>query len=237
MPEIAAADQTKGSVVSLADVSVKVDGPAGKTEILALDGLCIEKNSSVALVGPSGSGKTTLLNVISGMQPVSSGKAEVLGRALETMTETERDHFRARNIGMVFQSFNLLPGLTALENVMLGMMISGKPIESDHARKLLEDVGLKARIDHYPGMLSTGERQRVAVARAVAHSPAIILADEPTGSLDQARAAEVVEILFEVSKRLGCTLIVVTHDMTLAARFASTFDLRQLNRAQQEKTG
>jgi putative ABC transport system ATP-binding protein len=177
----------------------------------------IAKGEAVALVGPSGSGKSTLLNLLGGLDRPSSGEIWVEGEDIATTSPSRLVAHRRERIGFVFQSFNLLPYRTALENVEVPLMISGLPKNErrERARKLLERVGLGARTDHRPSQLSGGEQQRVAVARALANTPSILLADEPTGNLDSATGTEVMHLLRDLNET-GLTLIIVTHDMTVA---------------------
>lgn len=172
----------------------------------------------MAIVGASGSGKSTLLGLLAGLDLPSSGTVEVAATALSQLGEDERAALRARLLGFVFQSFQLMPSLTALENVMLPLELSGRSDAAAQARKWLERVGLASRLNHYPRLLSGGEQQRVAIARAFAPHPRLILADEPTGNLDEATGRHIMDLMFELNRDLGTTLILVTHDKSLAAR-------------------
>jgi putative ABC transport system ATP-binding protein len=180
--------------------------------------LNINYGQSVGIVGPSGSGKSTLLMVLAGLEHVDSGSVQIAGEKLESMSEDEIAAFRGRNIGIVFQSFHLIPNMTALENVAVPLELAGNPDAFDIAENVLAAVGLADRITHYPGELSGGEQQRVAIARALAPSPKILIADEPTGNLDTATGRQIADLLFEKQKEFGVTLVLVTHDATLAAR-------------------
>ena len=220
------------NAVLLQDVKVSVPSPSeGNLEILSLEKLCIATNESVVISGPSGVGKSTTLNVICGLQRVTSGSCTVLGERIDTLSESKRDAFRADKIGVVFQSFNLLPSLTTIENILLAMMIGKKNVDKEKALDLLAQVGLENRANHYPSTLSIGERQRVAVARALAHCPKLIIADEPTGALDRQRAIEVMDILLSAAKMNDCTLIVVTHDLSFTDKFDRHLQLSDLNKA------
>lgn len=173
---------------------------------------------SVAIVGASGSGKSTLLGLLAGLDVPSAGSVTMAGTSMFELDEDDRAQLRAANIGFVFQSFQLLPALTALENVMLPLELSGAADAQGAATQWLERVGLAARSKHYPKHLSGGEQQRVALARAFAPNPKLLLADEPTGNLDAATGAAIIELMFELNRESGTTLILVTHDEALAAR-------------------
>lgn len=176
----------------------------------------IEPGSSVAIVGPSGSGKTTLLGLSAGLDGASSGNIILNGQSLDRLNEDERAAIRNKHVGFIFQSFNLLPTLTALENVMVPLELLGMKNVKPQAVDLLEKVGLKDRINHYPTQLSGGEQQRVSIARAFANQPKILFADEPTGNLDEETGAKIEELIFNLNKELGTTLVMVTHDGELA---------------------
>ena len=199
----------------------------GNLDILHNINLNIEKGGSVAIVGSSGSGKTTLLSLLAGLDIPSSGDITLLDKKISNMDEEGRAQIRRENIGFVFQSFQLIPGLTALENIMVPLEIKG--IVRTDALKLafgwLEKVGLVHRADHYPHTLSGGEQQRVALARAFVSEPKILFADEPTGSLDKENGNKVIDLLFKLNIDTGCTLILVTHDMELAQRCDKVFNL------------
>ena len=193
--------------------------------------LDVEPESFVAIAGPSGSGKTTLLGLLAGLDQPTEGRVIVAGEDLFSLTEDGRARFRAENVGFVFQTFHLLPTLTALENVMVPLELrgsgrdrNGRPIR-ERGHELLERVGLGDRANHYPAQLSGGEQQRVALARAFANDPRILFADEPTGNLDRRTGRRVVELLEELNRESRTTLILVTHDMDLAARAHRTISL------------
>ena len=192
----------------------------GATRVEALKGvsLAIEKSRATAIVGPSGCGKSTLLMTIAGLERVASGHVEVAGATLDGMSEDDLAAFRGRTIGVVFQSFHLMPAMTALENVAIPLELAGARDAFARARAELEAVGLTARRDHYPAQLSGGEQQRVALARALVGAPPIVLADEPTGNLDEATGAAVIDLILDQTRRRGATLVLVTHDAALAAR-------------------
>jgi putative ABC transport system ATP-binding protein len=185
-----------------------------------LDGIDLEINAgeSVAVVGASGSGKTTLLGILAGLDLPTRGTVTLVGRELTSLDEEQRARVRGEEVGFVFQTFQLLGSLTALENVMLPAELHGEPDARDQARQLLEKVGLGARTGHYPRQLSGGEQQRVAIARAFASRPNVLFADEPTGNLDTATGQHIIDLLFELNEEFSTTLVLVTHDERLAAR-------------------
>ncbi|HVJ26931.1 MAG TPA: ABC transporter ATP-binding protein [Vicinamibacterales bacterium] len=196
----------------------------GEVLVRALDGvsLDVQQGEFVALVGTSGSGKSTLLNLIAGLDHASGGSLEVFGQDLARMSRTDLSLHRRRNVGIIFQSFNLVSSMTAAENVALAMMFAGVPRGERDARaaSLLESVGLEGRRHHRPKELSGGEQQRVAIARALSNNPQLLLADEPTGNLDSRTSAEIMAILQDLNAKDGKTVIMVTHDPSLAARYA-----------------
>jgi putative ABC transport system ATP-binding protein len=178
----------------------------------------VAAGEAVAVVGASGSGKSTLLGLLAGLDTPTSGSVGIGGEDLFALDEDGRAALRARLVGFVFQSFNLLPAMTALENVMLPLELAGESGASAAAQALLERVGLGARLGHYPKQLSGGEQQRVAIARAFATHPALLLADEPTGNLDAATGAGIIDLMFELNRERGTTLVLVTHDIELSRR-------------------
>lgn len=180
----------------------------------------IEAGQSAAIVGASGSGKSTLLGLLGGLDRPSEGSVSIFGEQLTQLDEEQRAAWRARNLGFVFQSFQLLPQMNALENVMLPLELAGRRDAEPLARQLLERVGLAHRTGHYPRTLSGGEQQRVALARAFSPRPALLLADEPTGSLDAVTGERIIDLMFELNREAGSTLILVTHDEALAGRCA-----------------
>jgi putative ABC transport system ATP-binding protein len=191
---------------------------AGGLAILSEVSLEIAAGESLAVVGVSGSGKSTLLGLLAGLDLPSSGEIHLAGECLNHLDEDGRARLRGQHVGFVFQSFQLLPSLTALENVMLPLELAGVAGAVSQATQLLQRVGLAARLDHYPKQLSGGEQQRVAIARAFAISPSVLFADEPTGNLDAATGERVSELLFSLNAEQGTTLVLVTHDEKLAAR-------------------
>lgn len=192
----------------------------GRSAVHVLKGIDIDvaRGESVGIVGPSGSGKSTLLMVLAGLERADDGLVEIAGQALGPMSEDQLAAFRGRHVGIVFQSFHLIPNMTALENVAVPLELAGASDAFARAERELAAVGLGQRVTHYPGELSGGEQQRVALARALAPEPDILIADEPTGNLDGETGAQVADLLFSEQARRGMTLILVTHDKTLAAR-------------------
>jgi len=184
--------------------------------VLGIESFSIDQAEQVALVGASGGGKTTLLNIISGILVPDSGDVIVDNNNVATMPEVVRDRFRASRIGIVFQTFNLLPGFTALENVLLGMSFSGQQVDRSFATSLLERVGLSHRLNNIPQRLSVGEQQRVAVARALANKPALLLADEPTANVDPENQQIVLDLICETCREHKVSLLMVTHDLNVA---------------------
>ncbi len=209
------------------DVSKSVSGPEGKLNILQQVSLRIQPGESFAIVGASGSGKTTLLGLLAGLDTPNSGSILLDGNALEQMNEEARADLRRRLVGFVFQSFHLLPALTAEENVMLPLELEGNRDARTRARAALEAVGLAARRKHYPAQLSGGEQQRVAIARAFVHGPRVLFADEPTGNLDQRTGHHICDMLFALNRDHHTTLVLVTHDATLAARCDRRIELEE----------
>ncbi|MEY2957193.1 MAG: hypothetical protein RL123_1921 [Pseudomonadota bacterium] len=204
--------------LTLVDARLTLAGNAGPVEILRGISLGIGRGETVGLVGPSGSGKSSLLMLMGGLERATGGEVRALGQDLTAMDEDALARFRMGNMGIVFQSFHLIPTMTALENVATPLELAGRADAFEAAAAALVAVGLGHRADHYPAQLSGGEQQRVALARATAPAPAILLADEPTGNLDQANGAAIMDLLFALSDRQGATLVLVTHAPELAAR-------------------
>ena len=205
-------------ILSLTDVHLTLKGNAGPVDILKGISLKVERGRNTGLVGPSGSGKSSLLMLLGGLERASSGQVVALGRDLGRMNEDQLAGFRRDHMGVVFQSFHLIPTMTALENVATPLELAGVTDAFERAEAELAHVGLASRINHYPSQMSGGEQQRVALARAAAPRPEILLADEPTGNLDQANGEAIVDMLFDLSARFGATLVMVTHAPELAAR-------------------
>ena len=206
------------TVLALKDARLTLAGNAGPVEILKGITLNVPRGQTLGLVGPSGSGKSSLLMLMGGLERASSGSVQALGHDLTAMNEDGLARFRRGNMGVVFQSFHLIPTMTALENVAIPLELAGKQDAFAQAEAELQAVGLGARLDHYPSQLSGGEQQRVALARAVVPRPAVLLADEPTGNLDGANGAAIMDLLFGLRDRYGATLVLVTHAPDLAAR-------------------
>ncbi|MGH8723511.1 MAG: ABC transporter ATP-binding protein [Burkholderiales bacterium] len=206
------------SVLTARGIGKTVKSGTADLVILREIDLAVTRGEAVAVVGASGSGKSTLLAVLAGLDTPTSGTVELDGQNVFAMDEDRRAELRGRAVGFVFQSFQLLPALTALENVMLPLELSREERAAELARQMLERVGLAERLHHYPKHLSGGEQQRVALARAFVVRPKLLLADEPTGSLDADAGAEIIRLLFEMNREYGTTLVMVTHDESLAAR-------------------
>ncbi|MCK7612285.1 ABC transporter ATP-binding protein [Roseibium sediminicola] len=230
---------TKSPAITLKDVHLTLGEGAGRVHILKGIDLEIEKGTSVGLVGPSGSGKSTLLMVMAGLERADAGAVIVAGSELGPLSEDQLAQFRGRNVGIIFQSFHLVPNMTALENVAVPLELAGDPAAFDKARAELEAVGLGHRLSHYPAQLSGGEQQRVAVARALVVEPEILIADEPTGNLDDDTGAQIVELMFAAQKARKTTLVLVTHDPGLAARCARMIRVRsgEIEEAVADRTG
>ena len=205
-------------VFHLSDVALSLKGNAGPVEILRGISLDVQRGETLALTGPSGSGKSSLLMVMGGLEQATAGTVKALGKDLTMMNEDALAAFRQGRMGIVFQSFHLIPTMTAIENVATPLELAGIDDAFDRARDALETVGLAHRTGHYPAQMSGGEQQRVALARACAPRPAILLADEPTGNLDSANGAAIMDLLFDLRDRFGATLVLVTHDPALAKR-------------------
>ena len=210
--------QQHNNIVELSGVHVTLASSAGPVQILRGIDLEIASGETMSVVGPSGAGKSTMMMVMAGLERASRGSVRVAGRELTEMDEDALAIFRRDHIGIVFQAFHLVPTMTALENVAIPLEFAGCSDAFERAQDELVAVGLGHRLGHYPSQLSGGEQQRVALARALAPSPALLLADEPTGNLDGATGAQIIELMFELSARRNATLVLITHDMQLAAR-------------------
>ncbi len=204
--------------MSLSNAALSLDGNAGKVDILHDISLDVAAGETLGLVGPSGSGKSSLLMLMGGLEQATAGTITALGENLTAMTEDGLALFRRHHMGVVFQSFHLIPTMTALENVATPLELAGVADAFDRAAAELDAVGLGARADHYPSQMSGGEQQRVALARASAPRPRILLADEPTGNLDATNGSAIMDLLFDLRDKHGATLIMVTHSADLAAR-------------------
>jgi putative ABC transport system ATP-binding protein len=218
---------TTAAAILVRNVCKSVAGPEGEVRILDGVDLTVDEGDSVAIMGASGSGKTTLLGLLAGLDRPTRGAIELAGQRLDALDEEARAALRAREVGFVFQSFHLLPSLTAEENVALPLELAGREGREDLARvrEVLQAVGLEPRRRHYPRQLSGGEQQRVALARAFVGRPRILFADEPTGNLDQATGQHVSDLLFELNRLGGTTLVLVTHDLSLARRCRHVYRL------------
>lgn len=214
------------AVIDLKDVSLTLGQGASSVNVLQNVSLSVAKGETLGVVGPSGSGKSTLLMVLAGLERADSGDVRIAGMLLNGRSEDEVATFRGRHVGIVFQSFHLIPNMTALENVAVPLELAGHHDPFSAARDELAAVGLDARLTHYPGELSGGEQQRVAIARALAPAPRILIADEPTGNLDQATGRQIADLLFSKASERGMTMVLVTHDNALAARCGRNVSMR-----------
>ena len=214
------------SVLSLKDVRLALESNAGLVEILHGISLDVAQGETLGMIGPSGSGKSSLLMLMGGLERATAGQITALGQDLTAMNEDALARFRRENMGVVFQSFHLIPTMTALENVATPLELAGMSDAFDRAAEELAAVGLDHRADHYPSQMSGGEQQRVALARAAAPRPKLLLADEPTGNLDGANGDAIMDLLFGLRDRHGATLILVTHSRSLAARCDRVLRLR-----------
>lgn len=215
------------TIIELRRADLTLGHGASSVHVLKGIDLSIASGEAVGIVGPSGSGKSTLLMVLAGLERLDSGEIEIAGTALHAMDEDAIAAFRGRTIGIVFQSFHLIPNMTALENVAVPLELAGVGDAFERARAELASVGLAGRSDHYPGQLSGGEQQRVAIARAFVHSPRVLFADEPTGNLDQRTGRHVADLLFALNRDRQTTLVLVTHDAALAARCQRRIELAE----------
>jgi len=206
------------SILNIKEVSKQYTNAGSSLTILDQISFSVQKGATLAITGPSGSGKTTLLGLCAGLDRASAGSVELSGVKLDQLSEDERAAVRNRYVGFIFQNFQLLPTLTAIENIMVPLELRGEKNIRPRAMALLDKVGLSARADHYPVQLSGGEQQRISLARAFSNTPAILFADEPTGNLDGETSEKVIKLLFDLNKEAGTTLIIVTHDMDLASR-------------------
>jgi len=217
----------KDSILEVKNITKEVNSPEGVLTIIKNINLSIDSGDVVSIVGPSGSGKTTLLAIMAGLDLPTEGSINLLGSEITTLNEDKRSQIRGKDVGFVFQSFHLLPRLSALDNVMLPLEISGSENAQEKANDALARVGLEKRVQHFPNQLSGGEKQRVAIARAMVNNPKIIFADEPTGNLDKSSSTGVSELLFSVNQSMGTTLIIVTHDLTLADQCNTLHELAE----------
>lgn len=214
------------TIIELKKADLTLGSAAASVHVLKGIDLQIGEGEAVGIVGPSGSGKSTLLMVLAGLERLDTGEINILGTPLHRLSEDALADFRGRNIGIVFQSFHLIANMTALENVAVPLELANVRNAFDIARRELTAVGLSERLNHYPGQLSGGEQQRVAIARALAPSPAVLIADEPTGNLDTETGRQIADLLFSKQQERGMTLLLVTHDNSLAARCSRQIRVR-----------
>ena len=222
-------------MLAVSDLKKSFTAPDGE-RLLVVDvpAFALAAGEQVALRGESGSGKTTFLNLIAGILAADEGRVTIDGAKMTALRESARDRLRAEKLGYIFQTFNLLQGYTVLENVVLGMSFGPRGADRKHAREVLERVGLGHRLDHFPHQLSTGQQQRVAVARALVNRPKLVLADEPTGNLDRKHAREALALIREVCREHAAALLIVSHDEEVLGAFEQRKDFTEINRAMQE---
>ena len=213
-------------MITLNDICLTLKGPHGQLTILNHIYLKVNAGEKISIVGPSGSGKTSLLMVMAGLERPTSGQIHIGGRRVDGLNEDAMAAFRRDTIGIVFQNFHLIPTMTALENVAVPMEFAGRPDAEAAAKEALESMGLGQRMAHFPAQLSGGEQQRVALARAFAMRPKILMADEPTGNLDQETGKHIVSLMFDLHRKHGTTLLLITHDSNLAAQCDRTVTIR-----------
>jgi putative ABC transport system ATP-binding protein len=217
-------------MLAVTDLKKSFLSPEGeRVEIVHVPAFAVAVGEQVALRGESGSGKTTFLNLIAGILAADSGRVMIDGREMTALGESQRDRLRADKLGYIFQTFNLLQGYTVLENVVLGMSFGPRGADRAHAREVLQRVGLGHRLDHFPRQLSTGQQQRVAVARALANRPTLVLADEPTGNLDRRHGSEALALIREVCREQNAALLLVSHDEDVLGQFKTRRDFAQIN--------
>ena len=222
-------------MLAVTDLKKSFQSPEGpRVQIVNVPAFSIAAGEQVALRGESGSGKTTFLNLIAGILAADSGRVMIETAEMTALSEPKRDRLRAEKLGYIFQTFNLLQGYTVVENVVLGMSFGPRGADRAHARQMLERVGLGHRLNHFPSQLSTGQQQRVAVARALANRPKLVLADEPTGNLDRKHGRESLALIRKVCREEGAALLLVSHDEEVLSEFETRRDFAEINRAQQE---
>ncbi|MDN3620651.1 ABC transporter ATP-binding protein [Polaribacter undariae] len=224
------------NILKINDLEKTYTSGSKKLTVISNISFEVEKGSIFSIVGPSGSGKTTLLGLCAGLDYPTAGTIELCGTSLKDLNEDERAALRNKEVGFIFQNFQLLPTLTALENVIVPLELQGEKNAAKFGTALLEKVGLADRLHHYPSQLSGGEQQRVALARAFANRPSILFADEPTGNLDEETGEKVIQLLFELNKEAGTTLIIITHDLDLANRTQQILRLKGGKIISNEKT-
>ena len=214
-------------ILEVSNVTKNVTSPEGELTIVNDISLSLEEGIFASILGPSGSGKTTLLAIMAGLDLPSRGSVKLLDKEITSLNEDKRAQIRSKDVGFVFQSFHLLPRLSALDNVMMPLEILGSKDAKERALKALDEVGLSKRTGHVPHQLSGGEKQRVAIARAMVKNPSILFADEPTGNLDQSSTDNILELLLRINQQTKTTLVVVTHDQQLAAQSDMVFELQE----------
>ncbi len=227
MAETTKRQKLKDLILEVKNITKEVNSPEGPLTIVKDVNLSIEPGELVSLVGPSGSGKTTLLAIMAGLDLPSAGSITLLGSEITLLDEDQRAQIRGRDVGFVFQSFHLMPKLSALDNVMLPLEISGTEEAQSKAKEALISVGLEKRAQHFPTQLSGGEKQRVAIARAMVNKPKILFADEPTGNLDTKSSTAITDLLFSVNDLMQTTLVLVTHDLALAEKCSKVYELSE----------
>ncbi|MDF1750278.1 MAG: ABC transporter ATP-binding protein [Alphaproteobacteria bacterium] len=213
-------------MIELSDVHLTLGSLAGEVNILRGIDLSVDRGETVSVVGPSGSGKTSMLMIVAGLEQATSGTVKIGGQDFRGLSEDGLAEFRRDNLGIVFQSFHLIPTMTAVENVAIPLELAGRSDAFERAAEVLEQVGLSHRLSHYPGQLSGGEQQRVALARAFIGSPKLILADEPTGNLDADTGKQIIDLMFTLARDHQTTLMLITHDATLAKACDRTVEMR-----------
>ncbi|WP_417887085.1 ABC transporter ATP-binding protein [Zunongwangia sp.] len=224
-------------ILNLTNLEKSYDSGSKKLQILYDINFEVEARETFAIVGPSGSGKTTLLGLCAGLDQIDKGEIELCGIQLSSLSEDNLASLRNQKVGFVFQNFQLLPTLTALENVAVPLELQGNKQATEKAKSLLKKVGLDHRMNHYPSQLSGGEQQRVALARAFSNDPEILFADEPTGNLDAETGKKVIQLLFDLNAELGTTLVIVTHDMELAKMTQHILEIKGGKIVSDQKTG
>ena len=227
MAETTKRQKLKDLILEVKNITKEVNSPEGPLTIVKDVNLSIEPGELVSLVGPSGSGKTTLLAIMAGLDLPSAGSITLLGSEITLLDEDQRAQIRGRDVGFVFQSFHLMPKLSALDNVMLPLEIYGIEEAQSKAKEALISVGLEKRAQHFPTQLSGGEKQRVAIARAMVNKPKILFADEPTGNLDTKSSTAITDLLFSVNDLMQTTLVLVTHDLALAEKCSKVYELSE----------
>ena len=225
IPENAIKNPLKDLILEVKDITKEVNSPEGLLTIVNNINLSVESGKPISLVGPSGSGKTTLLAIMAGLDLPTKGSVSLLGSVITDMDENQRAQIRAMDVGFVFQSFHLMPRLSALDNVMLPLEIAGDPDAFEKARNALVQVGLGSRAKNFATQLSGGEKQRVAIARAIVNQPKILFADEPTGNLDTKSSSAITDLLFSINELIKTTLVLVTHDLSLAKKCDEIYEL------------